>query len=299
MTPVIPIDSRKILRDIDDIAAIGFWQGLTRDRIRSWLNQFQAGDEKLLAALILRNLIYRSKEHVVASLRQAMERGLGELARLGGVSLPLDWSTLCNGTHTQLNVRFAPVGWRDMAPGKSGQLLSRWVRRHLRVAEGCVINPWDFPAQRSPAHRLVFVDDTLGSGHQFEECIDANGLAQAVSDGVVGYVPAIAHSDGITHLRGLYPNLILTPAECLDASHCFRSLCKVWDADKVRYPFSRSPWNVYIGLVARIGPFEGRQASPLGYEDMDLLLGLEEAAPDNAIPILWDRSSKWKPLLDR
>ena len=186
-----------------------------------------------------------------------------------------------------------------MPPGKSGQVLSRWIKRHLRVADACVINPWDFSAQRSSAHRLVFVDDTLGSGHQFEDCITANQLEQAVGDGVVGYVPAIACSDGISHLRGLYPNLILTPAECLAPSHGLRALCNTWNADSARFPFSKSPWEVYTGLVARIGPFERQRTSPLGYEDMDLLLGFEEAAPDNSIPILWDRSSKWKPLFDR
>lgn len=300
-TPKIPVDYQRLDAEIFELIESGIWEQIGRDRYKRWISQFETPDERLLGALIVRHLIFRSEKQKKAVLRQAIERGITTLSSAQLRSRRSLRVALSEENHMGREIFFAPVEWKGMPPGKSGQPLIRELKRSFRLNNECLIYGDEFPsikASNSKA-RLFFIDDTLGSGHQFEDCLYHNDLlSRAGLLNSIIYIPLMAHERGLKFVSDRYPAVEVWPGEKLTEENDAFALMDRWASDG-RLDFQRHPREVYSGICRRHAPFEKTADGESGYEGMTLLLGYDNATPDNSLPLLWDKASTWRPLLIR
>ena len=145
---------------------------------------------------------------------------------------------------------------------------------------------------------IVFIDDLLGTGTQFvtEFAVPHHLMALGTRTHLI-YAPVVAHDDGIQYIRNNVPNVFVTSAETLGASHAiFGSKGRTF-GDGVNSPLSA--WKLYSDILSS-GGIVLDASERRGFGELELAFFFEHAAPDNSLPIFWwNRSANWKPLVYR
>ncbi|EAQ96148.2 phosphoribosyltransferase-like protein [Congregibacter litoralis] len=285
------------LRTANSMIDQGFL-GIESIRLDAWWQQFIGDEEKYFAACLLERLIFRSRRQVDSALR-AVFRG-----NLNGAVTGKQWDgTLVSNLRLRDDpkIRLVPVIRDHDPPTKSGPYILRQLARTLRVEQGWMCWPWQVEQhlRESATETIIFVDDFLGTGSQFEKFYKRWQLEKLLSSGIdLHYVPIVACSTGIEYLKKQFANLSITPAELLDDSHRFFQ-SQYWD-EKTRGSIDATQAkNWYLDFCAKnsIGPRKGKNA--LGFGELELTFGFYHSTPNNSLPILWFQSDNWKPLLRR
>jgi hypothetical protein len=145
---------------------------------------------------------------------------------------------------------------------------------------------------------IIFVDDFLGSGHQFEKFYNQWKFgAQETSDIRYFYAPVVAHQQGLDYMSEKLPSVSTVCVETLGEVHGFfyektwEKICKgeVTAAEAKK-------WYIDFSTKHNIQP---KNIGPFGYGDLELAFGFNHSTPNNTLPILWYVSDKWQPLLER
>jgi hypothetical protein len=164
--------TNSILARSDAMIETGIWEGLTHVRLRSWLKNFESPEERYFAACVLDGLVYRSTPQTVAMMDHLLERTLVDYLRRvpppDGV--PGNWMNALR-TNPRLGdpkIRIVPVIREKDPPTKSGVVIARMYRRHLRLEDSWMIWPWQIREAISKGVKaILFIDDILGTGTQF------------------------------------------------------------------------------------------------------------------------------------
>jgi len=173
----------------------GVWEGIHPARLRTWLNNFTTDIERYLCACLLDSLIYRSEDQTIALTSQLFQRSLPDLVRqypcpLGHVA---DWISLFCANVDPL-ARLVAVLKPFDPPGKSGDVIARLLKRGFQINQQWVVEPRAVPmAFAGGVRTYIFIDDFLGTGHQFEEVVNANGLAPVLNHVYAVYAPLAAY----------------------------------------------------------------------------------------------------------
>lgn len=186
-------------------------------------------------------------------------------------------------------IRMSPVIRQRHPPTKSGPLVARLYRRLLGVDERLMV--WPSQLKTPNVDLVLLIDDFLGTGTQFLEFIDHEGLRQLFSAKTIVYMPLVAHKDGIEEVQRQLPNCSVVSAEVLSQNHnvfCDESLAF---ADQTNDVAAAKVF--YETLASKYG----FGSSTFG--SLNLLYGFRHATPDNSLGILYHRSSTWNPLLTR
>lgn len=176
----------------------------------------------------------------------------------------------------------------------------RRLQRILRINSKWMCWPWQVPQaiDENGVTTIVFVDDFLGSGRQFETFFRQWGFDKQITSGIRHiYAPVVAHQTGLNYLATELPTVTVTCVEELGASHRFFNE-KTWDyigQGQVTAEEAKS-WYLDFATKRKIVP-EG--FNPLGYGELELAFGFSHATPNNSLPILWHFSENWQPLLER
>lgn len=258
-----------------------------------WVKQFQTPQEKTLAWLILRHLVFRTTEQLESCMRQALKAAATHFISRASLSGDIGWQDALRGAHEDLDFYCGPPSLDGVQqPGKSGELMTRSVHRNFSIDKYYPHNV----TVLSPTERYLVVDDGTYTGTQIGDFLEA--WRPDYEDGKVAIVVGIAHEQAIDHLQRRFPSVSLFCGELLTQAHCLTSLSREWVANGQWQHETMSPEELYLDLCTRKGPFERGQGAQ-GFGGLGAIVAYEHGAPDDSLQLLWNRSSTWTPLIER
>lgn len=278
---------------------IGIWD-IAQSRLTGWLEQFTSDDEKYFAACLVDSLIFRSEAQFNACAK-ALFRGRlrRECTNISGVNSDLDLLTALQSRNDP-GIRIVPVIGSDAPPTKSGPLVLRQIKRALEINEDWMIWPWAVEKklqEEKSIKTIIFVDDFLGSGNQFNEFINTQNLPTEKNTTQWIYAPIIAHEIGVAAVAGKQTNIKIIAAEYLTKKHGFFDESR-WQLLSGGAITANDALEFYRSLVAA-RKIPNRGCPILGYGELALAFGFSHSTPNNSLPILWAESSDWSALLER
>ena len=189
-------------------------------------------------------------------------------------------------------VRLVPAITSYHPPTKSSTEILRFMKRHFRVWENWIVNPWNIEAEiKKGVRAFIFIDDFLGTGQQFVEVITDSSLEDIIKTSLIAYAPLTAHSQGIEHLNTNFPQLKMTYSEKLSKNaHSFFSNFFKDEQDEAKA--------FYLDMLSQRG-INYEAGNQFGWGDMELTFAFEHAAPDNSLQLIHLRHSNCDPLFNR
>jgi hypothetical protein len=292
----------KIIERCEDLISHGVWEGITQIRLNKWLSNFDTDEEKYFAACLLDFLIYRSETQTLAMIEQLFTRVLPDLhVKYPMPIVPIDdWISHLNRVTLSFDpgVRFVAVVKHGDHPGKSGDIIARDFKRHFNINQKLLIDATQVvECHKTGVNCFIFIDDFLGTGDQFTQVLQHQGIRNILPAIYAAYTPLTAHIKGIQKIESELPSVHVSPVETLSKAYsvfnnaCYCFVDGVNDADSAK--------KFYCELLKRKG-IDQKGANRLGYGGLELAYVFNHAAPDNCLPLFWwYANSKFYPLFDR
>lgn len=295
LTPQIgSFDQLSVERAVHWLSRTRVRSPLSVERIKQWVKQFQTPEEKTLAWLILRNLIFRTTEQLLSSMRQAMKQVTIHFVDQLRLQDRVAWKDALKG-QAGLTFYCGPpsLATRGLPtdPGKSGAVMVRLINQRYGIGKSY---PSDVNVLNSK-ERFIVVDDGTYTGVQLVNFLRSWDID--FSQGRVAIAVAMAHETAHDHLKQEFPNVPLFHGEFLNAEMCFQALSQKW-IETEQWNYQKSPLEVYDVVHKRNQPFENGNGGN-GYGNIGALVAFEHGVPDDSIQLLWGISSTWKPLVER
>lgn len=277
----------------------GIITGIDQIRLNGWLANFKSPEDKYLAAHILNGLTYRSDAMVRSSFQHLVHCELPQVLRTSANLLFPDldtFDTALGDDDKMPGLRFVAVdGTFEETPGKSGAVVIRQFRRHLRISKKLLCRPENLSDLPDTVRALVFIDDMVGTGRQFKTFANYYGLSNHVGKRALIYCPLLAFDAGVKKISQALPWLEIRPVETLGACHrFFRPLDgdpKLWGADATNQV---QDVREHVSELCRRSDLPSKTQHSL-----DLVVAFEHAVPNNSMPLLSIKTARWQPLFDR
>lgn len=266
---------------------------LSVERIKVWVKQFVSAEEKTLAWLILRNLIFRTNEQLQSSMRQALKQAALHFLDRVGQREAVAWTDALRGV-AGLDFYCGPpslVQYGMGQPGKSGDVIARAINQRFGIKK-------EFPSGinvLSEKERFIIVDDGTYTGDQLANFL--RSWDRDYSSGRVAIAVGMAHQTACANLRAEFPGVPLFHGELLTPETCFAALSQKW-VDTNQWQYEKAPLDVYAEVHKRAQPFKDGNVGN-GYGDIGALVAFSHGVPDDSIQLLWGVSKTWKPLVER
>jgi len=275
-----------------DLIEYKIWAGIDLIKFDAWRNNFKTNEEKYFSACVLDSLIYRSNSQTYSLIHQILYKNLNNLFRILGEPDLQNFSECLVDRRNDPLVRLVPAITLYHPPTKSSNAILRFMKRHFRIWENWIVNPWNIEEEiKKGVKAFIFLDDFLGTGHQFQEVITDSNLEDIIKSNLIVYAPLAAHTQGISFLNTNYPKLNITYSEKLEKiSHSFFNNYFQDEQSEAK--------SFYIDMLAQRGITHGI-GNQYGYGDMELTFAFEHAAPDNSLQVLHERHDNWVPLFNR
>jgi hypothetical protein len=287
-------DQLSVERAVHWLSRTGVRSPLNVERVKQWVKQFHTPEEKTLAWLILRNLIFRTKEQLLSSMRQAMKRATIHFVDQLSLQEKIAWNDALKG-QAGLTFYCGPPSLATFGlptqPGKSGDLIARLINQRYGIGKHY---PSDVTVLQED-ERFIVVDDGTYTGVQLVNFLRGWGID--FSQGRIAIAVSMAHKTACEHLKQEFPNVPLFHGELLNADMCFQALSQKW-IETEQWNNQKSPLEVYDAVHKRNQPFENGNGGN-GYGNIGALVAFEHGVPDDSIQLLWGVSPSWKPLVDR
>lgn len=282
------------------------WPRSTRFDPPGWLQNFTA-EEMPFAVRLLEGFTYFSAELVEAMFLGAF-KNVSQLVvqnKENYFSASTQWSRFID------SLVVVRVEGRRSSEADSGYIFTRLARDVLGIDESQILSPAQAleRLRQSPKGNVVFVDDFVGSGEQFEDTWgkvhELSGYSHAsfkstvlaIGSNTVGfyYCPLIATETGRNLIRNVCPLVRIFPAHVLPESYSALSPQSViWREDM------RESGPQFIQRVsdrAGIPDLDGGEGCWRGYRKLGLALAFSHGWPDAILPIFTLDDGRWKPLL--
>jgi len=274
----------------------GFRPSYMKASARRWLDNFEAEDRHIAVAL-LESFVMIPSSMTDAMLQAAFHQLAADRCRSHGYDGALAaWASF----RDELLVTI-PTGEMPN-PTDSGYSFQRSVRQLLEIDEAQIVEPHDaLQALVSRGQgKVLFVDDFVGSGHQFVTTWhrDYRVAGVDVSFGAVCppgsafYTPLVATTTGVDHIATHCPEVELKPLHRLGSEYAANSpTTSMWQSVQVADG---------IAFVEKYTPLAGfRVEQAWGYEELGLAFAFEHGTPDATLPILYSERNAWRPLVRR
>lgn len=293
ITEITSFDQLSLERAVHGLSKTLVRSPLTVERIKLWVKQFKSPEEKTLAWLILQNLIFRTNDQLLSSMRQAMKHTAVHFVDQLGLDNAVAWKDALRGA-AGLKFYCGPPSLPALgftSPGKSGELLARMMNQHYRVQK-------QYPSDvvtLQPDERFIIVDDGTYTGVQLVDFLRAWDIDY--SSGRVAIAVGIAHATALEHLSREFPDVTVFHGELLSTDLCFEGLCRKW-VETGQWVYEMNPLDVYDTVHTRNQPYDSGNGGN-GYGNIGALVAFGHGVPDDSIQLLWDPSPTWTPLVDR
>lgn len=275
-----------------DLIEFRIWSGIDINQFDTWRNNFITNEEKYFASCVLDSLIYRSNIQTYSLINQLLYKDLNNLFRLIKLSSFPDFPKVMTNPWHDPMIRMVSVIADDDPVTKSSNEILRFMKRHFHISENWIINPWNIKDEIANGVGLfIFIDDFLGTGHQFEEVGYSTNLGDLIKANYFVYAPLVAHEEGITYLNGVYPKLhIVSSEKLLTGVHSFFNNYFPLEIDEAK--------EFYLDMLKKRGLIYSASDS-FGYGNLEIVFSFEHASPDNSLQVLHERDNNWVPLFNR
>lgn len=284
------------------------WPRATRFDPKGWLENFDADDQKY-AIRLLEGFTYFADE-LVGALFQGAFQNLSQLVvqnKDNYFSASSQWTQFLESA---IVVR---AEGNYSSDADSGFIFTRLARNKLGVQEEQLLSPAKALDQlkTTPRGNVIFVDDFVGSGEQFEDtwtkihqlsdlgAASFKSLVATIGSGSVSfyYCPLICTDVGRDYIARNCPLVKLVPAHALPETYsALSSSSVIWREDmKVEGPLFVERASVKAGIPFR----DGQEGCWMGYRKLGLALAFEHGWPDAVLPIFTHQENGWKPLLKK
>ncbi|MDP5138315.1 hypothetical protein ORJ04_20410 [Rheinheimera baltica] len=284
---------------------LGLWSGIELNKFDRWIGQYKSNDEKILAALILESLVYRSKEHLSALIEHAIYKSIPQaLFEYSGDEAEFrNIERVCNyGKNLPHEIAIVPVIRDADPPTKSGPLVARLFKRLGKVNDKLMYWPWQISSLKDIS-TIIFVDDFVGTGNQFIKFINNHVVKNVdLSKFKVVYCPLTATEVGLNNISKTMPEIILCPIELVSDSHNFFIFCaKNFAMTDDELTKLNEVYFSYLKKVKldRLGRKTVDGDMSLGYGSLALTYAYEHATPNASLPLLWANSDNYMSLFER
>ncbi|WP_434591792.1 hypothetical protein J3Q09_21795 [Pseudomonas sp. R4-83] len=289
--------TESVITDSRNLISRGLWE-IPTARFDRWVNQFVGPEEEFFAACLLDHLIFRTSSQFEAGLRALFRSNLQGKIFAGNSDEEL---MLKLAGRVESKLRVVPVIGEDDPPTKSGPLVLRRLQRIMHIRHKWLCWPWQAAKkiQNSEINTVIFVDDFLGSGQQFENFFNQWGFSQLLNDTNYYYASVVAHNSGLDHITKTFPYVQVISAEQLDISHNFFS-DDVWHR-LGQGAITATEAKAWYLLFAKEKGLIPRSIGAFGTGELSLAFGFSHSTPNNSLPIFWyeNESTGWQPLLER
>jgi len=284
------------------------WPRAVKFDPQGWLENFTP-DEIPYALRLLEGFTYYSDELVQHLFRTAFQN-ISQLVvhnKENYFSATTEWSQFID------SLIIVRVEGRHASDADSGYIFTRYAREVLGLDESQIFSPAKAleKLRERPKGNVVFVDDFVGSGEQFEDMwkkvysleeytyASFNSLTASASVTEIGffYCPLIATEIGRNHIAENCPLVKLVPAHVLPETYSVLSNSSIiWREDM------RTDGPEFVRQVsdrAGIPDLDGREGCWRGYRKLGLALAFAHGWPDAVLPIFTLDNGKWKPLVKK
>ena len=268
----------------------GFWEGIAYKDLIHWMGNFKTPEEKLLCALLLDRFNFKSSAQLKALIGHSLISCMPAcfIKETSTILSQKLFETSLLGRKVSSDIRLVPVIRDSDPPTKSGPAVARLFKRLGGVNEKNMIWPWQLDeAISSGVNKIVFIDDTLATGDQFVGFLDRFFCGE-VNKVCFGYIPLVAHVDGISNLNQKYPFISVEPVELADSSSSFFNQKNIPDLK-----------DLYDSVAGRIFSSSFYKESRYGYGKLSLTVGFEHSTPNATLPLYWYSSESFRPLVRR
>jgi hypothetical protein len=277
-----------------DLISYKIWNGLDIDRLNIWLKNFRTDEEKYLSACILDSLMYRSNSKTKALIYHLFNVVLPNFTRLNPTPIgPIDnWLERLRLINIDPQIRIVAAVSDSDPPTKSSHLVLRLFSKEFEIHDGWIINPQKMMYDHQSGIRtFIFMDDFMGSGHQFRDIAQEYGLAN-LKDSYVLYAPLVAHEIGCALIEKEFEGKIkIASSEYLTK-----------DLNFFERHFQSQPENAkefYKNILKERKITTVDKINTLGYGDLQIAYSFEHACPDNCLNLLWKKTDEWNPLFNQ
>lgn len=293
----------KIIERCENLISYGVWEGIPRTKLFNWLANFDTDEERYFAACLLDILIYRSEPQTLAMIGQLFTRTIPDLSikyPMPIASPIIDWITQLNRATltTDPGVRFVAVVQHGDHPGKSGDIIARDFKRKFSINQNLLIDASKVLEWHGKGvNCFIFIDDFLGTGHQFNDVITKENIVSILPSIYVAYTPLVAYVTGIQTIESTFPSIHVSPVETLtEAYSVFNTACHCFVDDENDVVSAKE---FYCDLLQR-KCIDAKGADRLGYGGLELAYAFSHAIPDNCLPLFWwYENPDFSPLFDR
>jgi hypothetical protein len=276
-----------------DLIEFRIWGGIDINQFDLWRKNFRTDEEKYFSACVMDAIIFRSNEQTFSLINQLLFRDLNNHFRIQGLEEFQNFPGNLIDVYHDPKVRLVPVIKFDDPVTKSSNEVLRFMKRHFQISESWIINPWNIKEYIDRGIQvIIFIDDFLGTGKQFEDICIYNQLDSTIrTSNNILYAPLVAHERGLGDLKSQYTNLSLVCTEKLNYKN--HSFFRNYFSSEVEVAKE-----FYLNMLKERDIIL-QSDREFGFGNLELTFSFEHASPDNSLHILHLRSPKWNPLFNR
>lgn len=289
-----------VLEKCETLKESALWALEPKIRPRAWLDNFKGDADRLLASVLLDNLLLYSDRASDCLLLAAFDR-LEDDALLGRLALPSPSDFLAN-------VVLTPIEGENPRPTDSGKTVCRRLRDLAEIDDKRFLEPRDALELARAGRPVLFVDDFIGSGQQLIQTWNRpyrSDAPRSFADAhAASAFPAFALALVVTEqairniaLKGI--PVVIRATHALDGSYSVQQL----EAPTLSPPIAQFQVALRELLERHRGrltvpPFLKQDAALFGFHELGLLLGFGHGVPDSTLPLVWaDGDQGWVPLV--
>lgn len=301
MTPGIDsADEPQVIEACDRLVDFAIWP---RGKVayRAWLDNFDATDRPLAVHMLSRFtfLSHELVDQLFVSAFQSISNSLGPIGTCYLARKDL-WQRFCE------EVIIVPVMGERPSPADSGWGFARKARQLLGIGDERLKHPHEAAeiiAERSSIP-IVFVDDFVGSGEQFLTTWrrsygndGPNSFSSMSGRFSAYYCNVMMTAYGRSRILSRAPQVHLTSGNTIPRDHNYSVIgSAMWPAGRA-LPGVRLARK--IGAQLGYTKSDGSLRDWRGFHKLGLGIGIEDSMPDANLPLFFEETKDWQPLVKR
>lgn len=270
------------------------WDGIDVFHYKGWWNNFSGTQERLLAALLIDRLIYRSEEHMLSMLFDLFTMSIPNCMRL--CSDPNYshnrklLSILCGNCQ---NIRLVNINEENVPSQSSGEII-HLVNHNMGVKRHNIIVQKDIQVEYDKGVRVfILMDDMICSGEQIKETLDAINPS-SYKDAYFYVAVCSACDDGIEYIHRYYPTIGIAYTEYLSVKE--HSFFQSLDYTKIPFNSLEKLKDFYESFTKPKGFLKNKL---YGKNGMALVYAFQNSTPNASLPVLYWKSQEFNQFLNK
>lgn len=272
----------------------GLWAGIDLFKYKGWWKNFVRTKERLLAALLVDRLIYRSEEHMKSMLFDLLTVAVPNCMRLCGDK---DYAKnrklltkLCE--NVDHGIRLVNINEQDQPSQSSGEMVN-FINHHMNVRRKNIIVQQNVAKDYEEGARIfILMDDITCTGGQIKAALD--GIKpERMKDARFYVAVCCACMKGIENIKKTHPQVGIAYTELLIEDHAF--------FDSLEYekiPFeNKDDLRSFYEDYAQKKKFNTNRL--YGKDDMALVYAFQNSTPNASLPILYWKNNVFNQFLNK